>query len=111
MAQFKSLTHKRSQYKIFHERFEFYCVANNLRPGEDDNRKKAQFVTLLGQGSYSKLKALAHLTAVSDLMLDAILQHLSPAITDQIGKNMQFWHLIRDGHLGSICKTYSYDFI
>jgi len=52
-------------------------VANNLRSGEGDNRKKALFVTLLGQGSYSKLKALAHLTAVSDLTLDAILQHLS----------------------------------
>ena len=43
----------------FHERFQFYCVANNLRPGEGDNRKKALFIILLGQGSFSKLKAFA----------------------------------------------------
>ena len=61
----------------FHVRFEFYCVANNLRPGEGDNRKKALFITLLGQGSFSKLKALVHPTAVSDHSLDAILQHLA----------------------------------
>ena len=63
----------------FHERFEFYCVANNVRPpgeGEAD-RKKALFITLLGQGSFSKLKSLAHPTPVTDLALDAILQHLS----------------------------------
>ena len=63
----------------FHERFEFYCLANNVRAaeGEAADRKKALFITLLGQGSFSKLKSLAHPIAVADLSLDAILQHLS----------------------------------
>ena len=61
----------------FHERFEFYYVANNLHPGEGDNRKKALFITLRRQGSFSKFKALAHPTAVSDFSLGTILRHLS----------------------------------
>jgi len=78
----------------FHERFEFYCVANNLCPGERDNRKKALLLTLLGQGSYSKLKALANPTAVSDLTLDAILQDLSSHYrpkTIEITKKFKFF--------------------
>ena len=80
MARSTSLIHKfdpqKESIEDFHERFKFYCVANNLHPGEGNNRKKALFITLLGQGSFSKLKVLAHPTAVNDLSLDAILQHL-----------------------------------
>jgi len=52
-------------------------VANSLHPSEDDNCWKALFLTLLGQGSFSKLKGLAFPTSVSNLSLDAILQDLS----------------------------------
>ena len=61
----------------FKERFEFYCLANNFR-GEGDHarRKKALFITLLGQETYAKLKILTSPTPVADLTLDAIMEHL-----------------------------------
>ena len=59
----------------FRKRFEFYCVANNIC---DDaaRRKKALFLTLLGQATYAKLKDLASPTPVSDLTLDDIMRCL-----------------------------------
>ena len=34
----------------FHQRFEFYCLANNVKEGDEAqrNRKKALFITLVG---------------------------------------------------------------
>ena len=73
MERSMNSTHRKS-IKDFHEWFEFYCVANNVRAagGEATDRKKALFITLLGQGSFSKLKSLAYPTAVTDMSSDAI---------------------------------------
>jgi len=62
----------------FCERFEFYCLANNIKDTEGDaqRRKKALFITLLGQATFAKLKVLANPTPVSGLTLEAIMQHL-----------------------------------
>ena len=49
---------KKESVEDFHERFEFYCVANGIR---DDNgtKKKAMFITLLGQETFAKLIVLS----------------------------------------------------
>ena len=62
----------------FRERFDFYCLANNIRGenADDARRKKAMFITLLGQATFAKLKVLASPTPVADLTLDAIMEHL-----------------------------------
>ena len=66
---------KKESIEDFEERFEFYCVVNGIR-GDNADKKKANFVTLLGQDTFAKLKTLASPTAVSELTLDAIKQHL-----------------------------------
>lgn len=62
----------------FRERFDLYCLANNIRGENADavHRKKAMFITLLGQATFAKLKVLASPTPVADLALDAIMEHL-----------------------------------
>ena len=62
----------------FQERFNFYCLANNIRGENADaaRQKKAMFITLLGQATFAKLKVLASPTPVADLTLDAIMEHL-----------------------------------
>ena len=61
----------------FKERFEFYCTANNIRgEGEHARRKRALFITLLGQETFAKLKVLTSPTPVSDFTLDAIMEKL-----------------------------------
>jgi len=62
----------------FREGFHFYCLANNIRDENADaaRRKKAMFITLLGQATFVKLKVLASPTPVADLTLDAIMEHL-----------------------------------
>ena len=68
---------KKESIEDFRERFDFYCLANNVRDTEENQRrKKALFITVLGQATYAKLKVLANPTSVSDLTLDAIMQHL-----------------------------------
>ena len=66
---------KKESIEDFEERFEFYCVANGIR-GDNVDKKKASFVTLLGQDTFARLKTLASPTAISELTLDAIKQHL-----------------------------------
>jgi len=51
-------------------------VANNVR-GDNADKKKAMFLTLLGQETFAKLKVLASQTPVIDLTLDAIMEHLT----------------------------------
>ena len=51
-------------------------MANGIHEDNTD-KKKAMFVTLLGQETFAKLKALVSPTAVNDLMLDVIVQHLT----------------------------------
>ena len=61
----------------FKEHFEFYCTANNIRgEGEHARRKRALFITLLGQETFAKLKVLTSPTPVSDFTLDAIMEKL-----------------------------------
>ena len=62
----------------FRERYDFYCLANNIR-GEGEaavSRKKALFLTLVGQAAFAKLKTLASPRPISELTLDEIMEHL-----------------------------------
>ena len=67
---------KKESIEDFHERFEFYCVANGIS-GDNADKKKAMFITLLGQETFARLKILASPTNISELSLDAIMQHLT----------------------------------
>ena len=84
---------KKESVEDFYERFEFFCVANNIR-GDNTDRKKAIFITLLGQETFTKLKVLASPTPVSDLSLDAIKQQLSQQFrpnTFEIAERFKFF--------------------
>ena len=72
---FREFDPKKESIEDFEKRFEFYCVANGIH-GDNADKKKASFVTLLGQDTFAKLKTLASPTAISELTLDAIKQHL-----------------------------------
>ena len=68
---------KKESIEDFKECFEFYCLANNVKgEGEYARRKKALFITLLGQEIFAKLKVLTSPTPVADLNLEAIMEHL-----------------------------------
>ena len=73
----KEFDPKKESIEDFKERFEFYCLANNIK-GDSDHarRKKALFITLLGQETFAKLKVLTSPTPVADLTLPAIMEHL-----------------------------------
>ena len=45
----------------FHQRFKFCCLVNNIKEGDEaqQNRKKALFITLVGQATFAKLRDLA----------------------------------------------------
>ena len=62
----------------FRQRFEFYCLANNIRDGDEAqrNRKKALFLTLVGQATFAKLRDLASPREVTDISLDDIMELL-----------------------------------
>ena len=61
----------------FCERFEFCCLANNIkREGDGQRRKKALFVTLLGQATFAKLKDLANPLEIRDISLNEIVDML-----------------------------------
>ena len=62
----------------FHQRFEFYCLANNVKEGDEAqrNRKKALFITLVGQATFAKLRDLASPRAIADISLDDIVELL-----------------------------------
>ena len=56
----------------FRQRFEFYCTANNIKAEDEAQqaRKKALFVTMLGQTTFVKLWDLASPSDVTTLTLD-----------------------------------------
>ena len=63
--------------KDFKEHLEFYCTTKNFcSDSEHAWRKRALFITLLGQETFAKLKILASPTPVSDLTLHAIMEKL-----------------------------------
>ena len=73
----KEFDPKKESIEDFKERFEFYCLANNIKGDGDHARcKKALFITLLGQETFAKLKVLTSPTPVADLTLPAIMEHL-----------------------------------
>ena len=72
----------------FRQRFEFYCLANNIRDGDEAqrNRKKALFLTLVGQATFAKLRDLASPREIMDISLDDIMEllkaHYRPPLDD-----------------------------
>ena len=66
--------------------FEFYCVANNIRDGDEAqrNRKKALFLTLVGQATFAKLRDLASPREITDISLDDIMALLKAHYRPQI---------------------------
>ena len=63
--------------KDFRDRFEFYCLANNIKgEGEALRRKKALFVTLLGKAIFAKLKDLVNPHEIRDLSVNQIMELL-----------------------------------
>ena len=62
----------------FRQRFEFYCLANNIKNGDEAqrNRKKALFITLLGQTTFANLRDLASPREITDISLDEIIDLL-----------------------------------
>ena len=62
----------------FRQRFEFYCLANNIKEGmkHSQNRKKALFLTLVGQATFAKLRDLASPREITEISLDDIMELL-----------------------------------
>ena len=50
--------------EVFKQRFEFYCLVNNIKAEHyiQIARKKAVFVTMLGQTTFAKLRDLANIS-------------------------------------------------
>ena len=80
----------------FHQRFEFHCLANNVKEGDEAqrNRKKALFITLVGQATFAKLRDLASPRAIADISLDDIVEllktHYRPQ-TVEIAERFKFF--------------------
>ena len=80
----------------FRQRFEFYCQANNIKDGDETqrNRKKALFITLVGQATFAKLRDLASPREITDISLDDILEllktHYRPQ-TVEIAERFKFF--------------------
>ena len=62
------------------ERFEFYCVANDIR---SESKKKATFLTAIGQATFEKVKALVSPRSLESTPFEeikgALKVHFSPA--------------------------------
>ena len=71
MVTFTNLIWPKSQLKIFNNAFEFYCLANNIKAEDNAEiaRKKAVFVTILGQATFAKLRDLVNPNEIIDLFL------------------------------------------
>ena len=80
----------------FHQRFEFYCLANNIKDGDEAqrNQKKALFFMLVGQTTFTKLKDLANPREITDISLDNIVvllqTHYRPQ-TVEIAEHFKFY--------------------
>lgn len=55
-------------------RFEFYCLANAVT---EDQRKKAVFLSIVGQVTYDKLRDLLHPESIQAATFDSIVTQLS----------------------------------
>ena len=78
-------------FNDYKERFEFYCVANNVQA----TRKKALFLTGTGSSTYGKLKDLISPHSPQDCPLESIYGalegHYRPATVD-IAERYKFFH-------------------
>lgn len=80
----------------FRQRFEFYCLANNIKDGDEAqrNRKKALFLTLVGQATFTKLRDLASPREITDISLDEVMEllqtHYRPR-TVEIAERFKFF--------------------
>ena len=74
----------------YKERFDFYCTAHGIAEG----KKKALFLTRIGQKMYAKLKTWISPTSFSDLSLDEIVGKLKDRTsgeTVEIAERYQFF--------------------
>ena len=87
---------KKEAFKDFRQRFEFYCLANNIKDGDEAqrNRKKALFIMLVGQATFAKLRDLASPREITDISLDNIMEllktHYHPQ-TVEIAERFKFF--------------------
>ena len=76
------------------ERFDFHCTANQV----SRERKKALFLTRIGRDAFVKLKTLASLTLLSELLLEQILstmkQHYKRE-TVEIAERFKFFKCVQ----------------
>ena len=80
----------------FRQRFEFYCQVNNIKEGDEAQRtrKKALFITLIGQATFAKLRDLANPREITDISLgdimDLLITHYRPQ-TVEIAERFKFF--------------------
>ena len=82
----------------FRQHFEFYCAANNIKSDDEAQqaRKKALFITMLGQTTFVKLRDLASPTDITTLSLDQLLTaHYRPQ-TIKIAERYKFFKRIQE---------------
>jgi len=85
----------------FQQRFEFYCLPNNIKADDEAQiaRKKALFVTVLGQATFAKLRDLANPRAVTDLSLSDIVEVLTAYYrphTIEIAERFKFFKCVQE---------------
>jgi len=63
----------------FYQRFEFYCLANKITENDEagQTRKKALFITMLGQTMIVKLQDLANPQDITTLTLTQVVELLT----------------------------------
>ena len=77
--QIKEFDSTKETIEDFRQRFEFYCTANNIKSGDvaQQDRKKALFITMLGQTTFVKLHDLASPKDIAMLTLDQVVALLT----------------------------------
>ena len=78
-GQIKEFDSAKETIEDFRQRFEFYCTANNIKSGDEaqQDRKKALFITMLGQTAFVKLRDLASPNDIATLTLDQVVALLT----------------------------------
>ena len=78
-GQIKEFDSAKETIEDFRQHFEFYCTANNIKSGDEaqQDRKKALFITMLGQTAFVKLRDLASPNDIATLTLDQVVALLT----------------------------------
>jgi len=85
----------------FKQRFEFCCLANNIKADDEVQlaRKKAVFITILGQETFAKLRDLANPREITELTLndivDVLTAHYHPH-TIEIAECYKFFKCVQE---------------